>query len=51
MKTRKSEIDRIVMEDLVHFKEEHSEESASSYYSNEYSENKETEEEILEPTQ
>ena len=33
------------MEDLVHFKEEHSEESASSYYSNESSENKEAEEE------
>ena len=38
---RKSEIYRIVLEDLVHFKEEHSQESASSYYSNESSENKE----------
>ena len=37
---------------MVHFKEEHSEESTSSNYSNESSENKETEEEkeILEPT-
>ena len=52
IETRKSEIDRIVLEDLVHFKEEHSEESASSYYSNESYENKETEEEkgILEPS-
>ena len=39
------------MEDLIHFKEEHSEVSASIYYSNESSENKVTEEEkeILEP--
>ena len=44
IETRKLEIDRIVLKDLVHFKEEHSEESASSYYSNESSENKETEE-------
>ena len=52
IETTKSEIDRIVLEDLVHFKEEHSEESASSNYSNESSENKETEEEkeILEPS-
>ena len=37
---------------MVHFKEEHSEESASRYYSNESSENKDTEEEkeILEPS-
>ena len=37
---------------MVHFKEEHSEESVSSYYSNESSENKETEEEkdILKPS-
>ena len=45
VETRKSEIDRIALEDLVHFKEEHSEESATSYYSNESFENKETEEE------
>ena len=32
IKTRKSEMDRIVLEDLVHSKEEHNEESASSYY-------------------
>ena len=52
VETRKSEIDRILLEDLVHFKEEHSEESASSYYSDESSKNKETEEEkgILEPS-
>ena len=50
IENRKSEIDRIVMQDLAYFKEEHSEESASSYYSNESYENKETEEgkEILE---
>ena len=38
------------MEDLIHFKEEHSQESAPSFYSNESSENKEIEEkkEILE---
>ena len=37
---------------MIHFNEEHSEESASNYYSNESSENKETEEEkgILEPS-
>ena len=37
---------------MIHFKEEHSEESASSYYSNEFSENKEKEEVkgILEPS-
>ena len=37
---------------MVHFKEEHSDESASRYYSNESSENKDTEEEkeILEPS-
>ena len=45
IETRKSEIDRIVLEDLVHFKEEHTEKSASNYYSNESYENKETEEE------
>ena len=52
VETIKSEIDRIVLQDLVHFKEEHSEESATSYYSNESSENKEAEEEkeILEPS-
>ena len=51
IETRKSEIDRIVLEDLVHFKEQHSEESTSSYYSNESFENKETEEkEILDPS-
>ena len=43
---------KIVLEDFVHFKEEHSEESTSSNYSNESSENKITEEEkeFLEPT-
>ena len=51
IESRKSEIDKIVLENLVHFKEEHSKESAASDYSNESSENEETEEEkgILEP--
>ena len=50
IETRKSEIDRIFLEDLVHFKEEHSEESASSNLSNESFENTETKKkkEILE---
>ena len=38
------EIDRIVLEGLVHFKEENNEESASSYYLNESSESKEIKE-------
>ena len=52
IETRKSEAYRIVLEDLVHFKEEHIEKSASNYYSNESYENKETEEEkdILKPS-
>ena len=45
IETRKWEIYKIVMDDLIYFREEHSQESASSYYSNESSENKEAEEE------
>ena len=45
IKTKKSEIDRIVVENLAHYKKEHSKELASSYYSNESSENKKIEEE------